>query len=930
MYSSKSSDYKIRKRRKIGKNWNVLTFFILFVVVLNILYYSNNSFNQTRIENNSLDRFNNTLEEDTSLLDLSADLDEILKYPFLDNFSDIWSFFNSNYESNLNLPISTYFRNGDEDGTIIDDKVYPVDNLYLYKSLLKDKQNATSTYNNYIDMRTSPFWYEGNSQTYDYGFIRSVDDSDNEIFDDRRYLIDNLLAINLLIDNIGNQIASIDIDGVTPAESIEELFNLINSSIFWDDTYNGFYNHNSTTDKYTESNLYGILTCLRIKNLYERLDINPDLRARAQLLANLTMAELIDNDIWDATNFGFKNYTQRDWTAGASIDWNFKYLKVNALGITTLIEYWLESGMNPGSDYIDYAITLYNTMENYMWQPSYNAYEYSKTRIWGGALNTIDLESNALMLYACARLFEATGNFTYYERAWDLYETFETDFYDESVSAYRTSIISPVNADKDFHANLVLCEAYNKAYELYSQTTLEAEYNVSQSIPNYIFNQETMNITSVYAYRGQIQFYNTTTDIYETKNIVYQIDDGDITYLFKTPDDGTLFDTVSTPIVSSPTTLLYNITDLVSIGNNYSLWVYANSSKMGTAFTLKNFNVVSGLIMVDILGLPNTLYQGPTFNVTLQINNTRNENLFLNVSMESEDINNETQLVFLETFVLTNITFNLTAQLDAKPGPHELNFTFFGDSILYLEIIESIEIGYSFDYRDLIYDSRTVKGGTIQLSLKVINFLPNSSQFVNISFTGEHLQTDILDEIFLTKSEIRTLYYDLKISDLIVINSTEVLMQIKKGGTVFYNKSFTIHIDPKFEIISVSFPRSVPQGEYADFILVIRNNQKTSESFSLWVNGQPVETNLNGLGPGDNKIIAQVLPTIFPYDFQAKTYTFTLRDTHGEILAQYYYEVNLELTPFNLMVFYVLPILVPIAILLFYKNKELQRKLLRR
>ena len=934
MYSCRSSVYRIKKKRKIGKCWTLLSLFIIFIVLLNILYVSNTLNNQTQIEGNSFDHLVSPLEEDTSFLDLSADLDDIIKYPFLDNFSDIWLFFNSNYETNLNLPIATYFRNGDEDGTITDDKVYPVDNLYLYKSLLKDEVNATSTYNNYLDLRESLFWYEGTSQTYDYGFIRSVDDSTNEIFDDRRYLSDNLVAINLLLDNVGDQIGTINIDGSTPADSIEEIFNLINSTILWDNTYNGFYDHNSTTDKYTYSNLYGILTCLKIKNLYENLNLDAQIRDRAELLANLTMTELFDNDIWDPTYSGFDYYALQDWTGELSS--NLKYLKTNALGIITLLEYWLETGMNSNSDYFNYAVALYNRMDTNMWSPnlggSYNAYEFNRGFNWGssGENRKIDLEGNALMLYACARFFEVTGNYTYYERAWDIYETFETEFYDESVSAYRSSISNPFNADKDFHANLILCDAYNKAYNLYNKTTLNSEFNVSQNVPDYIFNQDMMNLTSVYSYRNQIQYYNTTTEVYESKNIVYEIEDGEITYLFKKPNTGELFDTVSTAIVSTPTTLLYNITDLVSIGNDYSLWVYANSSKLATAFTLKHFNVVSGLIKVDILGLPSTLYQGPTFNVTLQINNTRKENVFLNVSMESEDINNETQLIFLETLVLTNITFNLTAKLDANLGSHELQFTFSGGSILYLEIVELIEIGYSFDYRDFIYDSRTVKGGSIQLSLKVINFLPNSSQFLNISITGEHLQYDILDEVFLTQSEIRTLYYDLEISDLIVANSTEVLMQIKKGETVFYNKSFTIYLDPKFEIISVSFPSTVPQGQYADFILVIRNNQEISESFSLWINGQQVETNLNGLGPGDNKLIAQVMPSIFPYDFQAKTYTFTLRDAQGEILAQYYYEIALELTTFNLIVFYVLPILIPIAILLFYKNKELQRKLLRR
>jgi hypothetical protein len=918
----------------IGKSWNILSLFIIFIVALNILYVSNIANFLPRNENYLFNQHDTPLEDYSLLPESSSDLDEILKFPFLDNFSDIWNFFNSNYVSNLNMPITTYYRNGDEDGTIIDDLVYPVDNLYLYKSLLKHEINATNTYNTYLELKQSPFWYEGNGQTYDYGFIGAVNASNNKIFDDQRYLIDNLVAINLLIENIGDQITSINIGGNTPADSIIEIFNLVNSTIFWDNTYQGFYDHNSTTDKYTESNLYAILTCLRIKSLFENLNINSQIKDRAKLLANMTMTELLDNDMWDQTNYGFKYYAKQDWSGETGSD--FKYLKTNALGIITLLEYWLESGMQSDSVYLNYTIALFDKMDTNMWSPNiggtYNAYEFSRDPFWGGsgANRMIDLEGNALMLYACARFFEVTGNFTYYERAWELYETLENQFYDGSVNAYRSSISNPYDVNKDFHANLILSNAYIKAYELYNKTSLDVTFNVSQSVPDYIFDQDTMNVTSIYSYQGQIQFYNTTTEEYEIKNIVYEIEDGNITYLFKTPNDGELFDTVSLPIVSSSTILLYNITNLVSIGNNYSLWVYANSSMMGTAFTLEHFNVVSGLVTVDILGLPSTLYQGPTLNVTLQVNNTRNENIFLNVSMESEDIYNETQLVFFENLVLTNITFNLTAQLDANPGSHQLRFSFSEGTILYLEITEPIEIGFSFNYQDFLYDSRTVKGGKIQLSLKVNNFLPNSSQFLNVSFTGQDLVYNVLDEVFLTKNEIKTLYYELQISDLIIANSTEILMEIKKGSTVFYNKSFHIQIVPKFEILRVSFPSSVPQGKYADFILEIRNNQDFSEPFSLWANGEQISTNLAGLAPGDNKIIAQVLPTIFPYDFQTKTYTFTLKDAQGQILAQYYYEIIPELTTFNLMIFYILPILIPIVILLFYKNKEIQHKLLRR
>jgi hypothetical protein len=128
----------------------------------------------------------------------------------------------------------------------------------------------------------------------------------------------------------------------------------------------------------------------------------------------------------------------------------------------------------------------------------------------------------------------------------------------------------------------------------------------------------------------------------------------------------------------------------------------------------------------------------------------------------------------------------------------------------------------------------------------------------------------------------------------------------------------------------VFFPKVVNQGSIASFTLIIKNNKDTSESFSLYVNGEKLPTNIIGLAPGVNRIIAEVVPTLNPYDFIAKTFTFELRDSLGETIVQYYFKVSIELSPTNLMLFYVLPFLIPIGIILIYKNKELKHKLLRR
>jgi len=906
----------MKHRKNTVKKKEILCLFLIFICILNFFYIFNNFYYS---ENKSLSLENDN-NQDQPIIINSADIGYLFQDPFKKNFEKMWNFFRNNYESDLTLQLDTYYREGDSTGTILDDRVYPLDNLLLYKSLLKDDTNPSETYDNYLLLRESPFWYEGDINQYKYGFVKSVNSTTNKVYDYDRYLIDNLMPIFLLIENIG-----VNIGEVNYVSSIEEMFDLINSSEFLDISKGGFYHHNSTTDKYTESNLYAILANLEIHKLYEKRGLDQDISNRAIELANTTMNKLLLN-VWDLANGGFKYYSTKDWSTGS----DYKYLNVNALGIISLIEIWKANGMKNNTKYLQYAELLFNKLEA-MWDSGFDAYEYSRDGVWdlSGAIRTIELESNSIMLTACMKLFETTGNNTYYNRAWQLHETFENSFYDETVNAYKLSIDDPINNNKNLYTNLKLSEAYLYAAEIYNSTVIKASYNVSEEIPDYIFNEDTMNITSIYAFEKNLDFYNTTTEEYEIYKSQYNIISADITYLFKYPN-GTFLEKRQQQIIDESITLLYDINDSMPIGNGYYLYIYANTSIFATAISLKRYNIISGLKYEGILGLPKTVYQGPTYNLTLQINNTRNGDVTLNVSMEGDDLYNHSQIVYLPTMVLTNISFNLTAVLDADLGDHNLKFQFEKDNVLYLEIIRIIDIGYSFDYADFIHESRVVSGGIIDITLKLLNFLPNSSQYLNITFSGDDLAQEVVEGVTLSKSEIKTVYYSIKLADNIIADTTEIEMNIKKGNTIFYTKSFTVRILEKFEILSVTFPTVVPQGEYAHLIIVIQNNKEISELFSLYVNEERVETNINGLGPGENNVIAKVLPTINPYDFESKSYTFVLRDSSDNIIAQFHFNINVELTTFNFVVFYLLPILIPITIVLFYKNKEIKHKLLRR
>ena len=920
------STFSSKLKRKKGRNFFklVLCMFFIFIFTFNAFYLD---YNIKQNYNNSTDNFYQDLDiTDETNLNIAAG-PEIFVDPFTVNFSKVWNFFRTNYTSDLDMDKDTYYRFGNNLGVVSFDKVYSIDNLLLYKTLLKDDTDAIETFDTYLKLRESPLWYQDSINQNSYGFVRSVDNTTGEIFDNDRYLIDNLMPIFLLIENIGSEINSFDINSVKPKDSIEEIFNLINSSQFWDDTNKGFYDHNSTTDKYAESNMYAVLAFLEIHRIYKQLGLNVDIKNRAYELANITMNKLLD-ELWDDVNIGFEVYRDQNWGPGGA-GFNDKYLQTNALGIMALLEYWKESGMQTDSTYFNNATILFNKME-VLWNGTSDAYERYSNPSWGGPpfvdATYLELEANSIMMSACLKFFEYTGNFTYYDRAWKLYNTFENDFYDTSVDSYGESIYI-VDNDKNFHSNLKLCEAYLNAFEIYSNTQLTSEYNATSEIPDFLFNQDVLNITSIYSYRKTDQFYNITTTSYESFTIESQIESASITYIFKTPENEILV-TIPQQVTSNSTIFLYDITDAFEIGQGYSLQIFVNSTNFGTSHVVKQFNVISGLVDSPILGLPPVLYQGPIINITVPINNTRNQNVNLTVSMEGIDIISQVQNITFNTLVLTNVTFNLTTTLGATIGPHSISFIFSAGNITYLEISKIIDIGHSFDYTNFIYQNTIVNGVSAFASLTLINFLPNSTQKLNVSFY-EDGNLILREEELLIEDEIKTVSYELDYPDT-ETHIVNVTMKISKGDTEFYSKQFNVEIIAKFEIISASFPETILQGSAAQFILIIQNNLDVSEPFTLYVNGEPVETNLDGLGPGTNRIVVEVIPSINPYDFGKKSYTFEIKDSSNEPIVKYYYEVQMELSSFNLVIFYILPILIPIGIILIYKNKEIKNKMLRR
>ena len=899
----------------------VLTVLIMICILTSTFYLLFDSHFKANLNDNKT--FNVIQDNDSKLtLKPSAGI-EIFQDPFTVNFQVMLQFFNDKFKTDLNFGVDTYFRESNASGDITDDNVYPVDTMLLYNTLMKSDLTAEQTFSNYLALKDSNFWYDNGG--FNYGFITSIDNSTGLISDDTRSLIDNLMAISLLVENIGTKINSITQEGILPMDSVAEMFDLINSSQFWDPTHKGFTQYNTTDfseNKLTKSNLYAILTNLEIRNLYERLGIESEIRDRAYLLANDTMDILLLN-MWDDVDSGFYYTALNDWTTGF-VGSRYKYLDVNALGIIALIEYWLETGKNDASLLLK-AISTFEEIDANLWDATYEAYQYTKDRSWATPVNQkIDLEANSLMMLACLKLFEVTGNFTFYDRAFKLHDTFESDFF--NTNAYSKSTYSPVDNNKNLNANLKLVKSYLKAFEIFNNTVLDSNFNVTAEIPDFIFNQDKLNVESKYFVNNPVQYFNYSTGSYLIFNSIYNITSADITYLVKYPN-GTLFTTKEQAISGIETIFEYEINETLSIGDGYYLYIYSNSSYFATFQVIKRFNVTSGLEDFSILGLPSTIYQGPNYNITLPVNNTRDQDINLTVSMEGTNIFSETKDVQFTRFVLTNISFTLEAKLGVTIGLQNISFIFRDGNTIYLKLIKTINIGHSIDYSDFLYKNRIVSGDKIQVLFNLINFLPNNTQSCNISFSGLYIQ-NMKQEINLDPNEVRSLQYELITQENIIQNSITFNFEITKGNTILYSSTNEIEILPELEILSATFPKVVSQGEKATFILIINNNRDSSIPYSLIING---ETNLSGgLAPGENRIQADVLPTLFPYDFFDKTYIFQLRDGSGQIITQYYYKISIVASPTNIILFYVLPVAIAIGIILFYKNKELRHNQLRR
>ena len=909
----------IKKLSRCNKcQHKVLIILFISFFVFNLFYYNNFSFNQKDNSSSNFqnkDNLNNIFDPYFNENSLNPKLSTIplLENPFLNHLDNTTQFFlkylyqNESVSSIMN---GTYFRSSNKTGDIlVDNRIYSIDNI-LYNWGFGYENDSSDNIDKIKELKEKPLWYSENESTYQYGFIQSTNSTGGAI-NTTRYLIDNVAVLLPLIENYYQESPGEKRDDAK--EVLETQFELLNTSQFWDEDNGGFVHYNYSDIKYAHENFLAVLANI----LWHRYaDANLTYKDESLDFASNTISNLSSSEMWDNVFKGFYYEADRNWNR---IGDNQKYLKTNALGIIALTEYYIETG-STNTTPIEMAETIYQNIKANLYNETYGGYEKSGQNTWFTSNYSLMLEDNAWFLMALTRLFKATSKEEYYDDAIDLFQFFETHMYDDENGGYIYSIGPPNNiTDKHIFANNLLIRAYHEMSEIFHNTELKGNLNDTLLIKG----EETLNLTCNYRFYKEYVFENSQSSF----TLINNTENANITFIIRYPDD-TILEIIkpNNTDSSGSQSIIFKVNDDLSDGT-YSISVYANKSFRATAFNTFYFNVISGLSFKsdEIEGLDHGIYRGDTLEINLTVSSTRNNNDLLNLYSDSDSFSVDDKNIIINGQTDTKFPINITANSNANLGNKTINLYIKNGTKTYLTFSFTIFINQSIEVLLISHKYEVFENDTLPISMSFINYLSDIEQSVKVELFGLYIE-NIDENVDIAANTISSKTFYVQVNNTIHTNSIIININVSRAGESIYFSEKEISVIQPIEIKSISFPSSVYQGQRAFLIIKIINNREVPLNFTLYINNIPFPTNLDQIGYGENEIIVDFTPSINPFDFETKEYVISIKDDSGKVLIIETFQTEIRLSVLNFMLFYLIPILLPVLIIIYYKNKEIKSR----
>lgn len=681
---------------------------------------------------------------------------------------------------------------------------------------------------------------------------------------------------------------------------------------FWDQGRN-LYNYSSTdSSKVVRSELIAAIANLMIHRT--NIGIDDAIRTNAFIRGNDVIESLIVNHFYNNPSGYFEYSKSADLSTGD----NHMDLETNAWGTLALVELFVE-GNQENETIIQMAERVAQSTRDVLLNSTYGLLMekafMSPTSI---ADATLSLKSNAVMMQAYIKLFEATGNLTYFNWAYQSFTKIEEHLRDNTNGFLHNAI----GQNEDLHKSIGGFGLYSLALgtisNLVKNTTLDVTLNQTELI--YLENEE-INITAKYNLIIDT-VYLGVTDV--QKNV--QVGGASVQLYFLNSNNQTKYILNGTTDVNGTFTINWTIPQNFE-PDMYSIYAHSNLTGMATAFVSTEFDYNVGLD-VDVTPLFESVASGNTEQINLTIKSQRKTNLTLEIKTDGEDF-------VLENNGFYNITnasethhlINVTAKEDSVNSSASLNIKFYNGSVLVLtkEIpINCINPIHFLNTREVAY---SFIGAEFEIKVNVENLRKYKTETIRISVDGIYVEDSVTEHDIEAKS-LDTITLRIKILEnapRTVITFNLTITRVFDNSTVvsFLN---SLTIKAKIELDTIIVPKSIPQGKNVDVYFKFQNNKEITQKVNIFVDGVQVLTGVP-LVPGENYITVPLQKAIInPYDFGTKTYQVNVQDEQGNILYTDFIEVNVELSPGAIVFGYFLPVLIPILGIAIIKQRSIEMK----
>jgi len=816
----------------------------------------------------------------------------------------------------LNNTVDTYdadyfyhaFTNNPE-FTITDDNYFATDLIYF---LMGFGNSLTDI--DLVDYSGTPLWDSTNG-----GFYTKTLDSFTNVSTEKK-VFDNLLYILALLE--GAESASQT--GTLANKITTQWYDIVNT--FWDNTNNAFNHSNANLDeRYSADNFLGAVVAFSIAKspLFTQT-----VRDSAAVFGDEIMATF-NSEMYDAIS-GQEGFYNTSDIENNKIGSNNKNLLTNALGILALLEWNIQNGYEIDSTEVLQAESIWRFLNTQLFDGIDELY-ITETNFDGNIVVNSDmyLVQNAWMLKASLELFKHSGNTTYYIGALENFDGIEKTLYDQTNYGYNSLAGS---SEKNLDGYGMLINSLTDFYEIFIESEIIIDFNQSEYI-----NQldPFMNLTLA---------YNITMDfsysvLGESWSIAAPIYDASINYVLRYAENTTIISSESQVTDASGENIyLYDLSTLSSY-HQYELYIQCNRTGFNIGVDKVTIPLVSGIEIVDIelvedpYHFDEPLRQGYSVDYNITYTSSRTDNLNATTITAGEQFIEETSVHHIilredeidgkkESSIITSVTAKDLAEI----GNQILEIAVLNndsEAIFYAELV--LEIKSVVEIETILTNEYLLDFNPADLMLTFFNHHGTDNQTVTVEITGiafEYSNTLVEDLLPQTR---RDLLLPLIPNELAKMGLLDFNLTIMRGDVIIFTQNLSIQAVPEIEILSITTQElSVLQGQAPTVTVELYNYNSSHKHIFVNSNGDQVLDKMVIFG--ETRFVVELDKKIRnPYNVGDEVYEVEIWDDEGNLLATKVITVNVKPSTLNIFLFYVLPILIPVGVIVYFKYKELEQ-----